>query len=137
MGSTLYTGWSEAQSRWLAPLRPALAKRLRHQVQSRAGSAWTREGWCAFAADGSRVECPRTAANEQGLGCAGRRKTGPQLFLTTLWHMGTGLPWDFRIGPGTASERRHVEEMLTDLPASALIVADAGFTGYDFYRRIE
>src|SRR4029453_634829 len=89
-----------------------------------------------FAADGSRLECPRTAANEAGLGCAGKRKTGPQLFLTTLWHMGTGLPWAFRIGPGTASERRHLEAMLPELPRQALVIADAGFTGYDLYRRL-
>jgi len=58
----------------------------------------------------------RTAANENELKCAGKKKTGPQLFVTTLLHMGTGIPWDFRIGPGTASERRHLEEMLADLP---------------------
>jgi hypothetical protein len=104
-------------------------------MQQQAGRHWLREGWCAFAVDGSRVECPRTIANE-ALGCAGRQKTGPQLFLTTLWHMGTGLPWDFRIGPGTASERHHAEEMLAHLPPQALVVADAGFTGYEFYQRI-
>lgn len=134
LGKT-YTGWYDAQKKWLAPLLPAFAKRLRKQMRQQAGKYWLREGWCAFAVDGSRVECPRTVANET-LGCAGRKKTGPQLFLTTLWHMGTGLPWDFRIGPGTASERRHAEEMLADLPLQALLVADAGFTGYDFYQRI-
>ncbi len=132
---TSYTGWYEAQAKWLTPLKPALSKRMQREMQRVAGKYWTREGWCAFAADGSRVECPRTAANE-ALGCAGRKKTGPQLFLTTLWHMGTGLPWDFRIGPGTASERRHLEEMLVGLPRNALLVADAGFTGYDLYQRI-
>jgi hypothetical protein len=131
-----YTGWYEAQRKWLTPLRPALSQRLRRQLQSRAGRRWQREGWCAFAADGSRVECPRTAANEIELKCAGKKKTGPQLFVTTLLHMGTGVLWDFRIGPGTASERRHLEEMLADLPPRSLVVADAGFTGYEFYRRI-
>ena len=101
-----------------------------------AGKYWRRGGRCAFAADGSRVECPRTAANERELKCAGRKKTGPQLFLTTLWHMGLGLPWDYRIGPGTASERRHLEDMLPDLPDDAVVVADAGFSGYDLYRRL-
>jgi len=133
---TTYTGWYEAQLQWLTPLRPALSKRLRQQLQTLAGRHWQREGWCAFAVDGSRVECPRTAANERALKCAGKKKTGPQLFLTTLLHMGTGLPWDFRIGPGTASERRHLEDMLPSLPANALVVADAGFTGYDLYRRL-
>jgi hypothetical protein len=73
---------------------------------------------------------------EAQLKCAGRKKTGPQLFVTTLLHMGTGVPWDFRIGPGTASERRHLEEMLPDLPKQSLVIADAGFTGYELYQRI-
>jgi hypothetical protein len=131
-----YTGWYQAQLHWLTPLRPALGKRLRQQLQEKAGRHWLREGWCAFAADGSRLECPRTKANEEELKCAGKKKTGPQLFVTTLLHMGTGVPWDFRIGPGTASERRHLEEMLAELPPQSLLVADAGFTGYEFYRRI-
>ena len=133
---TSYTGWFEAQAHWIEALRPALSRRLRQQLRAFAGRHWTRQGWCAFAVDGSRVECPRTVANEETLGCAGKKRTAPQLFLTTLWHMGTGLPWDFRIGPGTASERRHLEDMLVDLPAEALVVADAGFTGYDFCQRI-
>lgn len=133
---TTYTGWYDAQLKWLTPLQPALSQRLRQQLQARAGRRWQREGWCAFAVDGSRVECPRTAANECALKCAGKKKTGPQLFLTTLLHMGTGLPWDFRVGPGTASERRHLEDMLPSLPRQALVVADAGFTGYDLYRRL-
>jgi hypothetical protein len=131
-----YTGWYDAQQRWLPLLRPALSNRLRQQIQACSGRHWQRQGWCVFAVDGSRVECPRTKANERVLKCAGRKKTGPQLFLTTLWHMGTGLPWDFRIGPGTDSERRHLEDMLPSLPPNALVVADAGFTGYDLYRRL-
>jgi hypothetical protein len=131
-----YTGWYEAQARWMVHLQAILSRRLRQQMQQRAGRYWTRENWCAFAVDGSRFECPRTAANKADLGCAGKVRTAPQLFLTTVWHMGTGLPWDFRIGPGTASERRHLEGMLADLPARALVVADAGFTGYDLYTRI-
>jgi Transposase DDE domain len=131
-----YTGWYQAQLKWLTPLQPALSKRLRQQMQTAAGRHWQREGWCAFAVDGSRIECPRTEANERELKCAGRKKTGPQLFVTTLWHMGLGLPWDYRLGPGTASERRHLEDMLPDLPRQSLVVADAGFTGYDLYQRI-
>ena len=133
---TEYQGWCDAQLTYLHAIQPALAKRLRGQMQQGAGKYWLREGWCAFAADGSRVECPHTQANKEGLGCAGKKKTGPQLFLTTLWHMGTGLPWDYRIGPGTASERHHLQEMLPNLPAQSLVVADAGFTGYDLLRGI-
>jgi hypothetical protein len=134
---TTYTGWYEALARWDSALQPAVAKRLRRQLRDGAGRHWTRAGWCAFAADGSRVECPRTAANEAALGCAGKQRTTPQLFLTALWHMGTGLLWDYRIGPGTASEVRHLEAMVAVLPAQALVVADAGFAGYPLCRRLQ
>jgi hypothetical protein len=135
MGSD-YQGWCDAQLQYIGVIQPALAKRLRGQMRQMAGKHWLREGWCAFAADGSRIECPRTDGNKEGLGCAGREKTGPQLMMTTLWHMGTGLPWDYRIGPGIASERHQLRDMLPDLPAKSLVVADAGFTGYDLLRSI-
>jgi hypothetical protein len=133
---TSYQGWFDAQQKWLTPLQPAVAKRLRRHMHKLAGQHWQQQGWCAFAVDGSRVECPRTQANEQELKCAGRAKTGPQLFCTTLWHMGLGLPWDYRLGPGTASERRHLEDMLGDLPPQSLLVGDAGFPGYDVTQRV-
>lgn len=133
---TDYQGWCDAQLQYISAIQPALAKRLREQVRLFADKHWLRDGWCPFAVDGSRVECPRTDANKEGLGCAGRNKTGPQLFLTTLWHMGTGLPWDYRIGPGTDSERNHLRDMLGNLPTNALVVADAGFTGYDLLHSI-
>src|SRR4029077_11486370 len=89
-----------------------------------------------FAVDGSRQEAPHTAANEAELGCAGRDKTAPQVFITTVWHLGLGLPWDFRVGPGTDSERHHAFDMVADLPPRALLVADAGFVGYELCRRL-
>ena len=114
----------------------AIAKRLRGQMIKMAGLHARRCRWIALAADGSRIEAPHTEANEDGLGCAGRQKTAPQVYLTTLWHMGLGLPWDFRVGPGTSSERAHLTNMLDDLPPGAMIVADAGFTSYDLCQRM-
>src|SRR6266550_9514476 len=38
-----YTGWYEAQLKWLTPLQPALSKRLRQQMQATAGRHWQRE----------------------------------------------------------------------------------------------
>lgn len=66
-----------------------------------------------------------------------RKKTNsPQMWLTLLWHVGSGLPWDWRTGPSDSSERGHLEEMLADLPPHALITADAGFVGYEFWSRV-
>lgn len=125
-----YQGFIKAQKRISRKMVGHLKDHLRHQHRQVAGTFWERLGWIPFAGDGSRVEVPRTARNQQCLGCAGRDKTGPQLFVTTLYHMGTGLPWDWCIGKGTESERDHLRVMLAHLPPGSLIVADAGFTGY-------
>ena len=125
-----YAGFVSAQVRWWPLLGPALIARLRPE-ESSAGAAWRVLGWLVLAVDGSRFECPRTQANEAGLGCAGREKTAPQIFQRLLQHVGTGLPWASRLGPGTDSERRHLDEMLPDLPEQTLLTADAGFISYD------
>jgi len=124
-----YQGLIKAQNRLGPQAVEALKDHLRGHHRRVAGPFWERLGWVPFACDGSRVEVPRTTRNKE-LGCAGRKKTGPQLFLTTLYHMGTGLPWDWCIGKGTASERDHLRVMLAKLPPGSLVVADAGFTGY-------
>jgi len=123
-----YSGFVAAQIRWWPLIQSLLVKRLRPDAQ--VGSSWRVLGWLLLAVDGSRFECPRTTSNEEGLGCAGRDKTAPQIFQTMLQHVGTGLPWDFRLGPGTDSERRHLLEMLADLPENTLLTADAGFISY-------
>lgn len=135
VGNT-YTGFIHALQRFGPRLIDHVGSIVRNRLGQWAGAYWTRQGCVAFAVDGSRVDCPRTEANEKALGCGGREKSGPQFWLTTLWHMGTGLPWLWRIGRSTDSERGHLREMLPLLPAGALLVADAGFTGYELLRSI-
>jgi len=96
-----------------------------------AGAFWRRHDWLAFSADGTRIELPRTKANEKAFGGAGRAKSAPQLSVTSLYHLGTGLPWAWRIGPGTQSEQVQLRRMIGQLPRGSLLVADAGFTGFD------
>ena len=79
--------------------------------------------------DGSRVECPRTAELEQRLGLAAKKQSAPTLWITALVHLRLGVPWGWRIGKGTASERHHLTQMVSALPAAALLVADAGYVG--------
>jgi hypothetical protein len=103
---------------------------LRRQVESVAGAAWRWKGWAVMAADGTRVDCPRTPANEEAFGCAGKPGTGPQMLLTTIFHLATGLPWAWRRSAGNDSERGHLLELLPLLPPETLLIADAGFVGY-------
>lgn len=104
---------------------------VRSGLVPRLGEAWAWQGWRLFTVDGSRIDAPRTRANERTLGCAGRRKTGPQWWVTLLLHLPSRLPWDWRCGPGGSSERAHVRAMLPGLPPGALLLADAGYVGYD------
>jgi hypothetical protein len=131
-----FEGFISARKALSVRIMSDLRAHLKLQHRQIAGKFWQRLGWDAFAADGSKIEMPRTAANELAFGCAGKKKTGPQLLLTTLYQMGTGLPWDWCIGKGTESERSHLRSLLAGLPANALLVADAGFTGYELLRDI-
>jgi hypothetical protein len=133
---TSYSGFTAALLRWSTTLTAALKRRFQREMLRIAGPYWQRGRWTALAADGTRIEAPHTVANETDLGCAGKDKTAPQVFLTVLWHMGLGLPWDYRVGPGTASERTQLKQMVPDLPPRALVVTDAGFVGYGLCRRL-
>lgn len=134
LGSS-YDGWVAAQQREVARLRPMVIQRLRqHARKIDSGPSGCR--FQLFAVDGSKAACPRTIANQQAMGDLGKPEGIPQLSLTCLWQMSTGLPWDFRIGPGTDSERAHLRDMLDELPEQSLLVADAGFIGYDLCREL-
>ncbi|MGV1080886.1 MAG: IS4 family transposase [Candidatus Nanopelagicales bacterium] len=131
-----YQGFVRALRRHSHTLLEPMAEHFRKQTQAMAGPHWQREGFLAFAVDGSQVECPRTKANLEGLGTRGKDPLGPSLWLTMIWHVGTGLPWVWRIGSATESEQRHLPEMLERLPARALLLMDAGFVGYELLQRI-
>jgi hypothetical protein len=118
-----YGGFMRALACQTPPLLAALLPELRRRVRSLAqgaGGCWTVGRWAVFGVDGSRVECPMTAANEKAFGIAGKKKTGPQQFLTAIFHVATGLIWDYRRGDARASERGHLGQMLGTLPPLTL-----------------
>ena len=59
-----------------------------------------------------------------------------QMWLTVMFHVGTGLPWDWRTGPSDSSERDHLLQMIAALPPQALVTADAGFVGYAYWKAL-
>jgi IS4 transposase len=65
-----------------------------------------------------------------------KKANTPLLALTLLFHLASGLPWNWRIGGASSSERTHALEMIDDTPANTVFVADAGFVGYDFWKQI-
>jgi hypothetical protein len=117
--------------------------------------------WAPMAADGSRFTTPRTRSNEQAFaaknfGKGGRARSRrkwknkkrrskklstpvkPQIWLTLIWHMGLKLPWCWKMGPSTSSERHHFMDLLTTLmfPENTLFCCDAGFIGYELWSTI-
>jgi len=158
-----YQAFVKLLRRWTGPLRECLQAVFRERMAADFGALWTIVGWIVFAIDGSRVDVPRTRGNEQRYSPKSklsrnaqkrrydrrrhraqrrqaeqnaRKANVPRIWLTVLWHVGLGLPWDWQTGPSDSSERAHLQAMLSTLPPNALLVADAGFVGYDLWQAI-
>lgn len=133
---TSYAGFVKALTREGQAILDLLAGHFRALMPRLFARLWHLDGRLVFAVDGTRIECPRTKANQKKLRRAGRQKTGPQFMLTTLFHVGTGLPWGWRRGEGRESEREHLRQMLPLLPEGAWLLADAGFSGYELLAQL-
>jgi hypothetical protein len=123
-------GFQKALARLPLVVLRTMAVGVRGVLSARVGERWLVEGFVPIGCDGSRVECPRTTELEQRMGQAGKDKSAPTLWVTALVHLRWGVPWAWRFGKGTASEREHLERMLGLLPRLALLVADAGYFGF-------
>jgi hypothetical protein len=158
-----YQAFVKMLVKWTEPLLKALSAAFRQRMIQVLAAVWMVEGWLVFAVDGSRVDVPRTRKNEEryspksklsreaqkrrrqrrrrrqqrALRESRQRKANvPRIWLTMLWHVGSGLPWDWRTGPSDSSERGHFQDMLGALPAGALLTADAGFVGYELWKTV-
>lgn len=156
-----YQGMMRALVRWTPQLLPVLWCRF-HELMEQAGREYFRIGkWLPLAVDGSRFSTPRTQSNERafsaknfgkGKQAKSRRRwknkkkrskklcepVKPQIWLTLIWHMGLKLPWCWKPGPSTASERHHLMEILKShkFPGNTLFCCDAGFVGYELWKTI-
>jgi hypothetical protein len=126
-----YAGMIKKLLKYSPRLLDRVVGTLRQGVMETAGARWKVGRFLAFGVDGSKSDAPRTLANQQTLKIGGKRKSGPQQLLVVLMHVGTGLLWSWRRGVATASERSLLLAQLATLPAGALLLMDAGFTGYD------
>ncbi len=113
-------GFLKMLAKWQPELLGAVVPHLREQMQAVHPEQWETAGYAVFAGDGSRVALARSESLEatfapprqrtraaSGKKAAGARRatkkqtaaarqkkaTSPQLWLTVLWHVGSGLPW--------------------------------------------
>lgn len=160
---TSYQAFIKLLVRWTRPLRNGLVLGLRLRMEQEFPEQFRVAGFVVLAGDGSKVGLPRTKSNEARFAPAKSQRRGrkqnrrgrrsrsrkaqqrrarqkkadsPQMALTALYHVGLRLLWDWRIGAGDSSEREHLREMIADLPRDALITADCGFVGYDFWKTL-
>jgi Transposase DDE domain len=129
-------GFQKALARLPLPVLRAVAAAVRQRVQALLAARWHVAGFVPLGCDGTRLECPRTEELERRLGQAGKPGSAPMVWLTALVHLRLGVPWAWRWGKGTASERDHLRRLLSALPPAALLVADAGYVGYDLLRTL-
>ena len=147
-----YQAFLKRLGKWTPALVELLQQAFRRRMRRRFAKRMHVGKFVIFGVDGSRLQLPRTKSNEAAYApdpkrprkrkrCRKPRQkqadtkkaNSPQMWVTTLWHLGTQLPWDWRFGPSDSSERDHARQMIDRLPADSLLVADAGFTGYELW----
>jgi len=116
----------------------------------REDARFIHHGRTAFAFDGTKVGMPITESNQDHF-CSKKKspKKGasnnssnlkkaqnPQVLVTLCWHVNLSLPWAWRQSGLAGSERGHATEMIAELPKNSLVLADAGFTGYNLWKRL-
>lgn len=158
---TSYQAFMKLLVRWTADLRKNIVREYHLLMEREFPDQFRIAGFVPLAGDGSKVQLARTRSNEaryssaktqankgkkrrstkrrkrsrQALAKQARDKKAdsPQMALTLLHHLTLRLPWDWRLGSYDSSERQHLLDMIPHLPADALVAADCGFVGYEFW----
>lgn len=143
-------GFHKALAHYQDLLLLLVREHLQQALVDLGGRTFRTGGLVPLAVDGTRIDTPRSAANERRFRAGIKQRRGkkrtvkqqihadvrPQIWLTLVWHTTLRLPWSWRLGPYGSSERAHLLDMLDELPSRTLLIGDAGFTGYDFWQAV-
>jgi hypothetical protein len=127
-------GFRRALAKLPLPVLHAVFAGVRAGLRQLFQRCWRSDGFLVLAIDGSRQECPRSAALEKGLGRCGKPGSAPMLMISALVLLPAGLLWSWAVGPGKASEHDLLRQLLPTVPRGALLVADAFYQGYALYQ---
>lgn len=156
-----YQGFTGQLAKYQSQLMKIIIPQMRKLTKSKLGKNWRIGKWLVVAADGSKESVARNKNLQKHFAPSKKQQktkskkwckdsvqrkikkqtkkdrekkaSTPLIWLTLFWHVGTGLPWDWRFGPSDSSEREHATDMAKNLPDDALLTADAGFVGYHFW----
>jgi hypothetical protein len=127
-----FAGFEKAIAKLPMPVLRTLAAAIRRRAETVFSERWKAGNFIPFGCDGTRQACPRSEELEKRLGTFGKEGSAPMIWNTSMVHLTLGFPFCWRLGKGgKASERSHLIHMLHWLPAAAMVVADAGYVGYD------
>ena len=119
---------------WTSPLVVALMQSCRKAMLKHSKN----DRWIVLGVDGTRLGVPYSEANELSLSAhrGTQENDTPNVWLTMMWNVSAGLPWQWCVGPSNSSEREHLTRLVDELPERSLLTADAGFAGYEYWRQI-
>ena len=129
-----YQAFRKMLCTWTSPL-VAASMRWCHKTMLKHSKD---DRWVVLGVDGTRLSVPYSEANERSLSAhrGARKNDAPNVWLTMMWNVSAGLPWQWCVGPSNSSERQHLTRLVDDLPERTLLTADAGFAGYKCWRQI-
>jgi len=109
----------------------AVAEAVRLHLLCLFGSDLYLNGFIPIGVDGSRLKCPFSEEVHANTGQAAQEGHTCNVWVTAMVHLTTGMLWSWRLGPADSSERAHLARLLPTLPAKALLIADAGYQGFE------
>ena len=133
---TTCEGFQKALARVPAVARRRVAAARRGRREQVFAGRWAVDGFVPFGWDGSRVQGPRSQELEAHLPRSSTQHAPPPVWVTALVHLSLGLLWSWRLGKGTADERLPLRHLVAPGPRGALLVADAGYAGYERLRAL-
>ena len=132
------SGISQARVRLgVEPLRDLHNQLVKPIAKQTTKGAWYRS-WRLVSIDGSTLEVADTQANREVFerpGASRGKSAYPQLRLVSLAETGTHVLFGTRMGPYQVSEITLAKEVLGDLQADMLCMADRNFLGFELWQQ--
>jgi hypothetical protein len=126
-----YNGFVDRLLRHNPRLLETLCVALRRRVVEVAGEAYRTFGFVVFGVDGTKIELARSDSNIDHFKIINKKNAGPEMMLCGLFHVATRSLWSFLHDLADGSERAMLAKMLPFLPSDSLVLADAGFVGWN------
>jgi len=125
------SGFRRALSRLPIRVLKAVSDAVRLHLLGLFGTDLYLHGYIPIGVDGSRLSCPFSEELHANTGQTAQPGHTCNIWVTAMVHLTTGMLFSWRLGPADSSERAHLRRLLDTLPKGALLIADAGYQGFE------